>query len=85
MTIKEQFKELKLHLAGYEIAEIFICTNDWKNTLEGKFYAKCYGAEKLDDFLEQYGNLKSLDWCVSISYFYEGEFGVGFVTDLTES
>ena len=84
MTINEQFKKLEPHLADYEIVEIFICVNNWANTLEGKLYAECYGVENLDDFLELHGKLKSLDWCVSISDFYDGGFGIGFVTDLTE-
>lgn len=83
MTINEQLKELRPHLADYEIVGIFICVNNWANALEGRLYAECYEAENLDSFLKQYGKLKSLDWCISIGDF-QGGFEIGFVVDPTD-
>ena len=83
MTINEQLKELRPHLADYEIVGIFICVNNWANTLEGKLYAECCETENLVYFLEQYGELKSLDWCISIGDF-QGGFEIGFVVDPTD-
>lgn len=77
MTINEQLRKLRPHIAEEDTAELFICVNNWANTDEGKFYAECRNVEDFDSFLEQYGELKSLDWCVLSSYY--GGLGIGFV------
>lgn len=80
MTINEQLRELRPHIRDDKIVEIFICVNNWANTSEGELYTACHKTKLFDRFLKQYGELKSLDWCILISEYYDG-FEIGFVVD----
>lgn len=83
MTINEQLKELELHIEEKDdITEFFICVNNWANTPEGKLYAECNNFEDFDYFLEQYGELESLDWCIISSDY--GGIGIGFIVAFTD-
>ena len=77
MTINEQLRELRPHIEEEDTTELFICLNDWANTLDGTLYAECHDVEDFDDFLARYGELESRDWCAIYSHF--GGLGIGFV------
>jgi hypothetical protein len=83
MTINEQLKELRLHVEEEDVTELFICVDDWANTPEGKLYAECNDIEEFYSFLEQYGELKCLDWCIISCGYYDG-LGIGFVVASTD-
>lgn len=77
MTINEQLRRLRPHIEEDDTAELFICVNDWANTTRGKLHAECHEIENFDRFLEKYGRLESLDWCVISSHY--GGLAIGFV------
>lgn len=82
MTINEQLTRLRPHIEEDDTTELFICVDNWANTPEGKLYAQCHDIEEFYSFLEQYGELESLDWCAIISHY--GGIGIGFVVASTD-
>lgn len=82
MTINEQLRELRPHIEEDDTAELFICVDNWANTPEGTLYAECWDSEEFYSFLEQYGELQCLDWCVLSSYY--GGLGIGFIVASTD-
>lgn len=82
MTIDEQLRRLRPHIEEDDTTELFICADNWANTDEGTLYAECHDIEEFYSFLEQYGELESLDWCAIISHY--GGIGIGFVVASTD-
>lgn len=82
MTINEQLRKLRPHIED-DTTQLFICVDNWANTPEGTLYAECHGVENFYSFLEQYGELKSLDWCAILSDYYDG-LGIGFIVASTD-